>query len=152
MFKQMRRIDKQMSLSETYKLLENGIEGVLGTISDNGYPYTVVLNYVYFNGKVYFHCAKEGHKLENIKHHDKVSFTVYDNVEVLGNQLNTLYNSLTLFGRAKRIDTSHEVLMEFIKKYSNIDSDLASHMINKEINDTAIIEVEIDHISGKAGK
>ena len=38
-----------------------------GTIGTNGYPYTTPLNYVYYNDKIYFHSAKVGHKLSNIK-------------------------------------------------------------------------------------
>jgi nitroimidazol reductase NimA-like FMN-containing flavoprotein (pyridoxamine 5'-phosphate oxidase superfamily) len=152
MFREMRRIDKQLSLSDTYALLERGQEGVLGTISENGYPYTVVLNYVLFNNKVYFHCAKEGHKLDNIVHNNKVSFTVYDNVEIIGEELNTLYQSVTLVGRAKILDASYEVLMALINKYASISLEKADIMIKKEIDITTIVEIEIDHITGKMGK
>jgi len=152
MFKPMRRLDKQMSMVDTLSLLKRGQEGVLGTISENGYPYTVVVNYAYYNDKVYFHCAKNGHKLDNIIRNEKVSFSVYDNVKVLGNELNTLYQSVTLFGRAKIIDASTEILMELIKKYSELSIEKAQGMINKEINITAIVEIEIDHITGKLGK
>ncbi len=152
MFREMRRIDKQLSVSDTFALLERGQEGILGTISENGYPYTVVLNYVFFNNKVYFHCAKEGHKLDNIVNNNKVSFTVYDNVEVIGEELNTLYQSVTLFGRARIIDASYEILMALINKYASISLDKADIMIKKEMDITTIVEIEIDHITGKMGK
>lgn len=152
MFKEMRRRDKLMSEKDTLALLIRGEEGILGTISDNGYPYTVVVNYVFYNGKIYFHCAKTGHKIDNIKKNEKVSFSVYDNVEVVGEELNTKYQSLTLFGRARVIDTSREILMELIKKYSDIPLEKANDMISEEINITALVEIEIDHITGKIGK
>ena len=152
MFRAMRRSDKQMLDRDTYALLVRGQEGVLGTISENGYPYTVVVNYVYYNNKVYFHCAKEGHKLDNILKNDKVSFTVYDHVEVIGEDLNTLYQSLTLFGRAKIIETSYEILMALINKYSAIPKEKADMMIKNEIKITALVEIEIDHITGKIGE
>lgn len=148
----MRRIDKQLSKTDTLSLLHRGREGVLGTLSSNGYPYTVVLNYVYYNDKIYFHCAKEGLKIDNINKHEKVSFTVYDNVEVVGEKLNTKYQSLILFGKAKVINAKRDILMELIKKYSNIKEERANRMISKEIDDTAIIEIKIDHITGKIGK
>lgn len=151
MFRKMRRIDKQMSQADTLALLERGREGVLGTMGEDGYPYTVVVNYVFFQGKVYFHSAKTGHKIDNITHHHKVSFTVYDNVQVIGDELTTYYQSLTLFGKAKIVDTSEEVLMVLIKKYADINDDLAKQMIAKEIDVTALIEIDIDHITGKIG-
>ena len=151
-FRPMRRNDKLMSETETLSLLKNGQEGVLGTISENGYPYTVVVNYVYHNDKIYFHSAKTGHKIDNINFSDKVSFTVYTDVKVLGEELNTLYKSLTLFGKAKVVETTEEVLWELIKKYSKLSENKAKQMIPKEIDITAVIEIEIEHLIGKYGK
>jgi len=148
----MRRNDKEMSKEKTLELLIRGEDGILGTISDNGYPYTVVVNYVFLNNKIYFHCAKEGHKLDNIKRNEKVSFTVYDIVEVVGEKLTTLYESLVVFGRAKVIDANREVLLALVNKYSNLDQDKILKMIDNEINITSLVEIEIDHITGKIGK
>ena len=152
MFIKMRRSDKEMSHEKTLELLTRGEDGILGTISDNGYPYTVVVNYVYLNNKIYFHCAKEGHKLDNIKRNEKVSFTVYDNVEVIGEELTTHYQSLVVFGKAKVIETSKDILLALVNKYADLDQDKVLKMIDKEINVTAIVEIEIDHITGKIGK
>lgn len=148
----MRRNDKLMRETETLSLLKNSQEGVLGTISENGYPYTVVVNYVYHNDKIYFHSAKTGHKIDNINFSDKVSFTVYTDVKVLGEELNTLYKSLTLFGKAKVVEATEEVLWELIKKYSKLSEKKAKQMIAKEIDITAVIEIEIEHLTGKYGK
>ncbi len=152
MFRKMRRAKKQMSDPNVEALLIRGQDGVLGTIGDNGYPYTVVLNYVYYNDKIYFHCAKVGHKIDNIKRNDKVSFSVYDSVKVIGEELNTRYQSVTVFGKARVLDATYEVLMELIKKYSQIPIQMADQMIAKEIDITSIIEIDIEHITGKEGK
>ena len=37
MFRKMRRADKEMSHEKTLELLTRGEDGILGTISDNGY-------------------------------------------------------------------------------------------------------------------
>lgn len=152
MFRTMRRSDKEMTKEDTLSLLSRGQEGILGTIGDNGYPYTVVLNYVYYQNKVYFHCAKEGYKLDNILNNEKVSFRVYDSVTFIGDELNTLYESLVLFGRAKIVNTTHEILMALIQKYSNIDYQKAMEMIDNKIDITSLVEIEIDHITGKKGR
>jgi hypothetical protein len=152
MFKKMRRSDKEMSKEKTLELLTRGEDGILGTISDNGYPYTVVVNYVFLNNKIYFHCAKEGHKLDNIKRNNKVSFTVYDNVEVVGEKLTTLYESLVVFGKAKVIDANREILLALVNKYANLDQEKILKMIDNEIDITSLVEIEIDHITGKIGK
>jgi nitroimidazol reductase NimA-like FMN-containing flavoprotein (pyridoxamine 5'-phosphate oxidase superfamily) len=152
MFRKMRRSEKEMSKEMTLALLSRGQEGVLGTIGDNGYPYTVVVNYVYLNDKIYFHSAKTGQKIDNIKYNNKVSFSVFDNVEVIGEELTTHYQSLVVFGKAKVIETRKDVLLALVNKYANLDQEKVLKMIDKEINVTAIVEIEIDHITGKIGK
>ncbi len=152
MFREMRRIDKQMNEIETLNLLERADEGILGTMGDHGYPYTVVVNYVFFKDKIYIHSAQEGHKIDNIKQNNKVSFTVYDSVQIIPEKLNTLYESVTIFGKAKVIDATNDTLKALVRKYSDIDDQIINQMIDKEMHITAMIEIEIEHMTGKRGK
>ncbi|MBN2300567.1 MAG: pyridoxamine 5'-phosphate oxidase family protein, partial [Acholeplasmataceae bacterium] len=80
------------------------------------------------------------------------SFTVYDHVEVFAQKLTTKYQSVLVFGRAKVIPATQEILLALIKKYVNMDIEKATKLIENEIMDTAIIEIEIDHLSGKISK
>ena len=140
-----------MTSEDSIALLKRGREGILGTIGDQGYPYTVVVNYVYFQGKIYFHCAREGHKIDNINKYDKVSFSVYDHVEVVGEQLNTHYQSVLVFGKATVISPTAEILMALIRKYVDMDIEKATEYIKREISETAVVEIEIEHMTGKKG-
>lgn len=49
-------------------------------MGEDGYPYSIPLNHCYNpeDGKLYFHGAKTGHKIDVIKANDKVSYCVYD--------------------------------------------------------------------------
>jgi nitroimidazol reductase NimA-like FMN-containing flavoprotein (pyridoxamine 5'-phosphate oxidase superfamily) len=145
----MRRLDMKMSDEDINRLLLRGREGVISTINDNGYPYAIAVNYVHLNNKIYFHCARQGQKLDNIKRDEKVSFLIYDSVEVLGEKLNTLYQSVVIYGRARVLNASEEVLKALVDKYADISEEKLGRMIEKEINQTAMIEIEIDYISGK---
>ena len=80
MFRPMRRIKQQLSKEECINILKNEVRGVLSVIGDNGYPYGVPINFYYSSdeNKIYFHGAREGHKIDSIKNYDKVSFCVYD--------------------------------------------------------------------------
>lgn len=151
MFRELRRKDKKMDDISTIEVLNTSEVGVLSTMGENGYPYGIALNYIFHDDKIYFHCAKEGHKLDNINYHDKVSFTVYKDVNVIGEALTTHYKSVVVFGKAKIIESNQEILLLLINKYANIDNDLARKMIEKEINVTGLVEIEIQHISGKIG-
>ena len=66
MFRKMRRFKQQLSEEECLEILKTAKRGVLAVLGDEGYPYAVPLDFVYEDGKIYFHCAKEGHKLDAI--------------------------------------------------------------------------------------
>ena len=81
MFREMRRFKQQITNEECIEILKNEPRGVLSVLGDDGYPYGVPLDHWYSesDGKLYFHCAKEGHKLDAISKCDKVSYCVMDN-------------------------------------------------------------------------
>lgn len=47
MFRKMRRFKQQLSNDEALEILKNCKSGVLAVSGDDGYPYTVPLNFVY---------------------------------------------------------------------------------------------------------
>ena len=72
MFRKMRRFKQQITDEQCIEVLKNAKRGVLSLIGEDGLP----INQWYFeeDGKIYFHGAKEGHKIDAIKACDKVSF------------------------------------------------------------------------------
>jgi uncharacterized protein len=50
--------------------------GRLATMDSEGYPYITPVNFVYHEGCVYFHCAPEGEKLDNLIRNPRVCFEV----------------------------------------------------------------------------
>ena len=74
----MRRSKQALPEEECLRILACGYRGFLSVIGDGGYPYTVPINFVFEDGKLYFHCAKEGHKLDALRACDKACFTVLD--------------------------------------------------------------------------
>ena len=66
MFREMRRNRQQLTDAESVAILERNTHGVLAVCGDDGYPYAVPLNHFMMDGRVYFHCAVEGHKLDAI--------------------------------------------------------------------------------------
>ena len=63
---------------KSIEILKKGTSGVLALSGDDGYPYAVPLSYVYENSMLYFHGAKEGHKIDAIRTCDKASFCVVE--------------------------------------------------------------------------
>lgn len=150
----MRRIKQQLSDERALQILKDGKTGILAVNGDDGYPYTVAVNYVYFNDKIYIHSAKEGHKIDAVKSSDKVSFCVIGNDEVFEKKFTTLFRSTVVFGRAKILDDINDK-DEIIKavtalglKY-NPDKDGVEKEIKKYLDVMCCIEITPEHITGK---
>lgn len=151
MFRKMRRFKQQLTSDECIKILENHKSGVLAVNGDNGYPYTVPLNFVYANGKIYFHCAKSGHKLDAIKANDKVSFCVIDKDDTDAEKLTDLFRSVVVFGRAKILENDKEIksaMTTFGLKF-NDNINAVEKEINLERSVLCCVKIEIEHLSGK---
>jgi uncharacterized protein len=57
-------------------VLERAAIGRLATTGADGYPYVTPVNFVYHDGRIYFHSAPEGEKLSNIAREPRVCFEV----------------------------------------------------------------------------
>ena len=154
MHRNIRRKDRELELGLATQLLAEGEYGVLSTVGADGQAYGVPLNYVYKNNVLYFHCALEGHKLENIKANDKVSFCVVGRAKVLPDQFSTQYESAIIFGTASEVQGSEklEVLLSVVEKYSPGFMEEGKKTVAKYNDKTRFIKVDIHHLSGKARK
>lgn len=151
MFPQIRKKKRLLDIESTKKILSSGREGVLSTIGKNGYPYGVAVNYIYHNDCIYFHCANEGYKLENIKYNNKVSFFVSTDIEIVPDKFTTKYSSIVVFGRASIAcdDEKRAVLMAIGDKYSKEFMSECIKYIDSDLDMCTIVKIEIDHMTGK---
>ena len=148
----MRRKDKAMHDRDIINLLRDGEYGVLSTVDSEGQPYGVPLNYVLIDHCVYFHCALEGHKLDNLAVNHKVSFCVVGRTRVLPAEFSTEFESIIIFGRAAVVEGEerYRALNGLIEKYSPDFVAEGSAYIEKFDSRTCVVRVEIDRISGKS--
>lgn len=148
----MRRQDREILGEDINEILKKGEYGILATVGDNGYPYATPLSYAYANNAVYFHCALEGSKLENIKYNEKVSFCVVGRTNVLPEKFSTEYESVIVFGRASQIAGEEKkfALLEIADKYSPGFKQEGIAYIDRAIDKTCVVKIEIDKVTGKA--
>lgn len=152
MFREMRKKEREIKIDETNEILINNSYGVLSTICENGYPYGVPISYVYINDSVYFHCATEGQKLDNIDNNNKVSFCIVGETCVLPDKFSTKYESVIIFGKANEVfdDEKNTVLLEILNKYSPEYIEKGRVYIEKASERTKVYKINIDNITGKA--
>lgn len=152
MFREMRRKNQLLLLEETISILEQETSGTLAVLGDDGYPYAVPLSYVYEDSKIYFHCAKTGHKMEAIINNDKVSFCIIAQDQIIPEEYTTYYRSVIVFGKARLLENEekrHAVEL-LAKKYSPEDEAGRAKEIEESFNRVAMVEITIEHMTGKA--
>lgn len=152
MYRAMRRKDRQASSQDTIGILEKGEYGILAT-TDGSIPYAVPVNYVYNENRIYFHCAKEGHKLDNIKANPKVSFCVVGEASVLPSKFSTAFESAIAFGEAKIIEEKEEAVLALkliISKYSPDFVAEGDAYIKRAFDATCVVRIDIEHVTGKS--
>lgn len=151
MFREMRRGKQLLSMEDTVGVMGRCTNGVLACLGDEGYPYAVPLSYVYFNGRIYFHSAKTGHKIDAITKNPKVSFSVIDEDKIVSEEYTTHFRSVIAFGKARVVegDERLESFVALVEKYSGNQPEEAK---NKEISKCThahIIAIDVEHITGK---
>lgn len=154
MERKIRRTDRAISESEAQRILEKGEFGVLSTASSDGQPYGVPINYSYSGQVIYFHCARDGHKLENLAANSRVSFCVVGRTEVLPEKFATNYESAIVFGKAFELadDEKRTGLFEIVKKYSPEFIPEGLKYIESAAHKTRVYKIVIESITGKSRK
>lgn len=128
--------------------------GSFATVTPDGAPYVVSVNYVYHNRTIYFHSALTGKKLDNIAHEPRVCFEVHEFDGVVSSNkadgFGTRYRSVIVYGKARQIvdpKLKFEVLMALTTKYA--DGKPFDPPTEKCVDATAVVEIEIDEMTGK---
>lgn len=152
----MQRPEKEIrDRGEMESILREAEIGRLGTCSD-GEPYVVPLNFAYHDGKIVFHCARRGKKLENIAKNPRVCFEA-DSGEVIPAEkpcgFTSRYRSVITYGEA-RVYTDPKKMVEVLKllvdKYAprGMSTQIAEETISKYRN-LAVVEIKVDEMTGK---
>ena len=148
MSREIIRENSELTKQETLQLAQDVDYTVLGTISEDGWPYTVNVSTILVNNTFYFHCAKRGHKIDNLKFNDKCCLTgtmLINNAEIYS------YKSFVAFGKARLvedIDEKKEAFMGLLKKWDPKYFDQG--ITDQELNSPDWWAIDIEKITGKA--
>ena len=146
------------------EVLEACEYGTLSLINNNK-PYCVALNFVYFEGSIYFHGSSEGKKIESIKENSNGAFLVVNPYSIIPSHFfDTLaacpatqfFASVFIEGTLSFVEDGNEkakILNALMKKFQSEDSfekiayDKA--MYTKMIDKVTVIELKPENISCK---
>ena len=154
MFRPMRRKSRAISDEAARRLLETERRGVLAVAGDDGYPFAFPINFFFDAeaGKIYFHGAKKGHKVDSLRRCDKVCFTVMGNERVVqGEEWAPFVQSAVAFGRCKLIEDADAAMaamrrlaLRYYPSAEEIDAEIAQSMPAVQL-----FEIDIEHLTGK---
>lgn len=154
MFREMRRIKQLLPEEESIDILNRCTSGTLALAGDDGYPYAVPMSYVYDNGKIYFHSALSGHKVDAVKRCNKASFCVIAEDNILPEKFTTCFKSVIAFGKIRIIEDDTEkrnTVTLLADKYSpNLEAERDKEIENG-FSRMCMIELDIEHMTGKEG-
>ncbi len=129
--------------------------GRLGTIGWDGYPMVKPLNFAYEEGRIYFHSAQEGEKIDDIKRDSRVCFEADLPVALVKStgspcRAEYLYQSVIIKGRAYRVEDPSEKLRGLkllMQKYQPEGG--YGEFPEEKLKLTAVVRIDIEEMTGK---
>ncbi len=152
----MRKANKEIRDKDVIiELLNTCHVGRLGTVGRDGYPMIKPLNFAYSEGKIYFHTAKEGEKIEDIKRDRRVCFEVdlpiaYVKAKNQPCEAEYLYQSVIIRGLASFVEDEEERLLALtclMNKYQPEGG--YGDFLKGKLAITGIVRIDIEEMKGK---
>ena len=153
MFRKMRRFNQQITDAECKEILKKTKRGVLSLLGEDGYPYGIPMDHWYCeeDNRIYFHGAKEGHKIDAIKACDKASYCVYDEGYRKEGEWALNITSVITFGRIRLVedeDTARKICTELVKKFTD-DQEYLEKELKNAFPRVQCLELIPEHMTGK---
>lgn len=148
----MRRFKQQLTDDQSIDILRSTTSGVVSLCGEDKQPYGVPLSHVYSSGKLYFHSALNGHKVDLIGQNARACFTVIAQDEIHPETYTTYFRSVIAFGTIRVIVDDAEKMraIELLGRRCtpNDDEGLAKE-IASGFKRCLMLEMSIDRLSGK---
>ena len=149
----MRRKDREKDAAFALEVLRAAEYATLGTVNPDGSPYCVPISPAVMDGDIYFHCANEGKKLDNIKQNNSICLSAVRYTQLMPSLFTTEYESAVADGKAYIVTDDGEkyrALVAICEKYAGDYMEAAKERIAQSLGRTCVVKVVIDRITGKA--
>lgn len=152
----MRRAKKEITdKAQILDLLAEARVGRLGTLGKDGYPMIKPLNFVQVGEHLYFHSAREGEKIEDIRRDRRVCFEIDAPLRYMKAQTDPCrafyqYRSVIIRGKAVMIENREEkrlALGALMKKYQPEGG--YGDFPEEKLILTAVVRIDIEEMTGK---
>ena len=150
-FRPLRRFKQAASSQECETVLASAQRGILAVHGENGYPYGFPVNFLFQDGKIYFHCGKTGHKLDALAKDNRVSYCVHDAGYRKEGEWALNIRSVVVFGRISLVTDegrAREICACLCRKFTD-DEEYIEKELKNALPRVQCLELCIDHMTGK---
>lgn len=152
----MRRKDKEITSADEIKEILDRNNICRLAYSDKNVPYITVMSYGYSDNSLFFHCAKEGRKLDIIAENNNVCFEITDSINQISGEkacdFSVSFRTLIGYGKIEYVtdvDAKRQALNILMQHHSIKDKwDYDEKMVNA----VKIMVLKIESITGKKNK
>jgi nitroimidazol reductase NimA-like FMN-containing flavoprotein (pyridoxamine 5'-phosphate oxidase superfamily) len=148
----MRRKDREMPRDFAEQVIDKCGYGILATVNPDGTPYCTALSFVRDGEWLYFHCAVQGQKTDNLKHQNRVCISFVGDTRIPEGKFTIEYESAVIFGTAEEVLIEEEkirALRLICERYAPDNMAAFDGEIARALGFTGVWKVHIDSITGK---
>lgn len=152
----IRRKDREISDREVVLGIMKSVKYLVVAMSDGNRPYLVTLSCGYSEEEnaFYFHCAKEGRKLDIIAKNPDVCATAIEDHGYVKGDCSHKYRSLVIYGKMTRVDNLEGMkqgIRVMFRQLEGEGEEIYSGFIKKDadFNNVAILKLQVEKLDAK---
>ena len=148
----MRRKDRELSRDAALSITDKCAYSVMATVNPDGSPYCIPLSMAREGEWLFFHCALEGHKIDNLKHQSRVCICCVGDLKPAPGEFSIGFESAVINGAASEVTDREEkihTLRLISERYTPGNMAAFDAAIQKSLDHTGVWKIRIDEISGK---
>lgn len=149
----MRRKDREMTKDFAIQIVDKCEWATLAMVTPENTPYCVPITIARIDDFIYFHCAKEGRKIECLNNRDDVCLSCVGNTQRIAEEYTTKYESAVIFGKAFHVIKDEEkinALRAICQRHASTNMQGFDEAIQKSLWRTDIWKISIESITGKS--
>jgi len=152
----MRHPERRIGNKETMvAMLKQSPVGRIATINRKGIPVIKPVNFLYLDGRVYFHSSPKGEKISDIRRGSPICFEVDEPIAYVAAsgvacESDYYYRSIIIKGEAVLVTDREKklrILEKMMEKYQPEGG--YGRIPEKILRKTALVEISVDQVTGK---
>lgn len=152
----MRRADRAQDRAFSLALIDRCTHGVAALSTGTGTPYCLPLSFVRMENRLYFHCAREGRKIDLLRANPRVWVTFVGGDQpafVPPAMYTTYFQSAMVTGTAQEVTDPQEktaALRALCQKLTPQHMEAFDRAVEKSLAVTAVWRIDMEEVTGKA--